>query len=242
MAAPEEPEQPEESEESGREEEQPRGRSELFRSLGSATSGADDYRMLLTVIAGLSLGVAATALPALIEGPFATWLYPAKVAMWLTGIAATVLEYLAVSFGSRLYLTRVELVATTSLAFHFLAQAGMFVVLMMGPEHLGSRWFVMFGIFNILSGLEAEHARRVVLRHAIGAFPESLVRRYAASLKQVAAFVLVTGVVSLLFAIVGNGVPNLVVFLASLLALGTTVAANIQQRRIRDELARHGVI
>jgi hypothetical protein len=220
----------------------PRGGSGLFRSFGSAANGADDYRMLLTVIAGLSLGVAATALPALIEGPFGTWLYPAKVAMWLAGIAATVLEYLAVSFGSRLYLVRVELFATLSLSLVFLAQAGMFVVLTMGSEHLGTRWFVMFGIFNILSGLEAEHGRRVVLKYAFDAFPEHIVRRYAASLKQVALFVLIVGVVSLVFAILAGGVPTFVVFLASFLALGSTVAANVQQRKIRDELAQHGII
>lgn len=198
--------------------------------------------MLLTVIAGLSLGVAATALPALIDGPFATWLYPAKVAMWLAGIAATVLEYLAVSFGSRLYLVRVELFATLSLSLVFLAQAGMFIVLTMGSENLGTRWFVMFGIFNILSGLEAEHGRRVVVKHAMGAFPEEIVRRYAASLKQVAIYVLVVGALSLAFAILAGAVPNVVLFLASALALGSTVAANLQQRRIRDELAQHGII
>ncbi len=231
MAAPEVNEEP-----------QPRGGSGLFRSFGSAASGAEDYRMLLTVIAGLSLGVAATALPALIEGPFATWLYPAKIAMWLTGIGATVLEYLAVSFGSRLYLVRVELFATLSLSLVFLAQAGMFVVLTMGSEHLGTRWFLMFGIFNLLSGLEAEHGRRVVLKHAVGTFPEQVVRKYAGSLKQVAIFVLVIGTLSLLFAILGGSAPNLVVFLMALLALGTTVTANIQQRRIRDELAQYGII
>lgn len=198
--------------------------------------------MLLTVIAGLSLGVAATALPALIEGPFATWLYPAKVAMWLTGIAATVLEYLAVSFGSRLYLVRVELFATLSLSLVFLAQAGMFVVLTMGSDNLGTRWFVMFAFFNLLSGLEAEHGRRVVLKHAVGKFPEQVVHRYAGSLKQVALFVTVTGALSLVFAILGGGVPNVVVFVMALLALGTTVAANVQQRKIRDELAQYGII
>jgi hypothetical protein len=233
MASPEAPDAPED---------RPRGGSGLFRSFGSAASGAEDYRMLLTVIAGLSLGVAATALPALIEGPFATWLYPAKIAMWLTGIAATVLEYLAVSFGSRLYLVRVELFATLSLSLVFLAQAGMFVVLTMGSEQLGARWFVMYGIFNLLSGIEAEHGRRVVLKHAFGRFPEQVVHRYAASLKQVAIFVLVVGMVALVFAILGGGAPNFVVFVVSFLALGATVAANVQQRKIRDELAQHGII
>lgn len=214
----------------------------FFGSIGSAANGAEDYRMLLTVIAGLSLGVAATAMPVLIEGPFATWLYPAKVAMWLTGIAATVLEYLAVSFGSRLYLQRVEVIATASLSFVFLAQAGMFVVLTMGSENLSTRWFIMFATFTIFSGLEAEHARRVVLKHAPPSFPPEVVRSYTRSLRKIAILVLVVGALSLVYAIAWSGAPTYVVFIASVLALAWTVAANVQQRNIREKLAQHGII
>lgn len=207
-----------------------------------AVSGSEDYRMLLTVIAGLSLGVGATALPSLIEGPFATWLFPAKLAMWLTGVAATVLEYLAVSFGSRLYLRRVETFATASLSFVFLAQAGMFAVLSLAPELLGSRWFFMFAAFNLFAGLEAEHARRVVIKHAGDRFPPELVTRYARSLREVALLGGVVGALSLIFALAfGWWAPDWLIFVMSLLALGSIVAANVQQRRIRDALAEHGV-
>jgi hypothetical protein len=205
-------------------------------------SGSEDYRMLLTVIAGLSLGVGATALPSLIEGPFATWLFPAKLAMWLTGVAATVLEYLAVSFGSRLYLRRVEIFATVSLSFVFLAQAGMFAVLSLAPELLGSRWFFMFAMFNLFAGLEAEHARRVVIKYAGDRYPPELVTRYARSLRQVALLVGIAGGLSLIFAFaIGWWAPNWLIFIMAVLALATTVAANLQQRRIRDDLAEHGV-
>ncbi len=198
--------------------------------------------MLLTVIAGLSLGVGATALPSLIEGPFATWLFPAKLAMWLTGVAATVLEYLAVSFGSRLYLQRVEIFATVSLSFVFLAQAGMFAVLSLRPELLGSRWFFMFAVFNVFAGLEAEHARRVVIKHAGDRYPPELVTRYARSLREVALLVGLAGVLSLIFAFgFGWWAPDWLIFIFAVLALVSTVYANLQQRRIRDDLAGHGV-
>jgi hypothetical protein len=63
--------------------------------------------------------------------------YAAKVVMWSTEIAAGVPEYLAVAFGSRLYLIRVEVfAATTSLALVFLAQAGLFVVLTLDSDDL----------------------------------------------------------------------------------------------------------
>jgi hypothetical protein len=198
--------------------------------------------MLLAVIAGISLGVAAAALPPLIEGPFQTWLYPAKLAMWLAGIAAIIVEYLAVLFGSRLYLRRVEVYATTSLALVFLAIAGMFIVLGMGSDLLGTRWFALFAIFNLFAGLEADHARRVVLRHAGDHFGSDVVRVAASSLLQVTWLHLVTALGSLLFAVLGSGAPAFGVFVAACVALASTIATNVQQYRLREDLARHGVI
>lgn len=143
-----------------------------------ARSGAEDYRMLLTVIAGISLGVAATALPVIIEGPFQSWSYAAKVVLWFTGVAAGVLEYLAVSFGSRLYLVRVESFATASLALVFLAQAGLFVVLSREDDRLFQRWFAVFVVFCVIAALEANHGRRMVVRHAGERFPPEVVKAY----------------------------------------------------------------
>lgn len=200
-------------------------------------SGADDYRLLLTVIAGIALGVAATATPALIEGPFGSWLYVAKLLMWLTGVAAVILEYLAVLFGSRLYLRPVEFFATSSLALVFLAQAGMFTALGLAPDKIGSRWFVLFAFYNLFAGLEAEHARRVVVGHAGGRYGQEVVRPYAVSLRQVSALVLLTGVLSLLFVLLWNDAPPGAVFVASVLALATVLAANVQQHRIRARLS-----
>jgi hypothetical protein len=206
-------------------------------------SGADDYRMLLTVIAGISLGVAATALPALIEGPFLDWTYAAKVVMWFTGVAANVLEYLAVSFGSRLYLTRVEVFATASLALVFLAQAGLFVVLSRGRDDLlASRWFSVFAIFCLLAALEADHGRRMIVRYAGNRFPAGVVEAYARSLRQVVVLLLVSAGVSVGFAVAGRWAPDWLVFVFALAALGVIVAANIQQERTRHTLAAHGVI
>ena len=196
-------------------------------------SGADDYRLLLTVIAGISLGVAAAAMPALIEGPFDSWLYPAKLCMWLAGVAAVILEYLAVLYGSRYYFRRVDLVGTASLVLVFLALAGMFAVIGMGDESLAPRWFVLFAVFSVLSGLEAEHGRRVIVRHAVRAYGASVVRAYAVSLRQVTVLVLAIAAVSLLFAVLWPDAPPPAVFVASVLALAGVVVANVQQHRIR---------
>lgn len=209
----------------------------------AGASGAEDYRMLLTVIAGISLGVAATALPALIEGPFHSWLYAAKVVMWFTGVAAGVLEYLAVSFGSRLYLVRVEVFATVSLALVFLAQAGLFVVLTLDREDLlARRWFALFAIFCAIAGLEANHGRRMFLRHAGDRFAPEVVAAYARSLRTVVMLILGAGVVALLITVLAGGAPSWLVFLFACLAFAAVVAANIQQERTRNTLATYGVL
>lgn len=210
---------------------------------GPSASGADDYRMLLTVIAGISLGVAATALPALIEGPFLSWLYAAKVLMWFTGVAAGVLEYLAVSFGARLYLTRVEVFATTSLALVFLAQAGLFIVLSLDRDDLlATRWFSVFAIFCVIAALEANHGRRTVLRYAGNRFPPEVVTLYARSLRQVVILLLASAAVALLFAVLGRWTPDALTFLYAVAALAVVVVANLHQERTRNALAAHGVI
>ena len=204
-------------------------------------SGADDYRMLLTVIAGIALGVAATTLPVLIQGPYLDWLYAAKVVMWFTGIAAGVLEYLAVSFGSRLYLVRVEVFATASLALVFISQAGLFIVLQQrGP--LVPHWFAVFAVFCAIAGLEANHGRRMVVRHGHEGFPPEVVAYYARSLRQVVALILTAGAASLLIAILASNAPAPLVFAFACAAFATVIAANIHQERTRNTLATYGVL
>jgi uncharacterized membrane protein YuzA (DUF378 family) len=200
------------------------------------TDSAEDYRLLLTVIAAIALGVAATAMPVLIAGPFGSWTYAARLVMWLTGIAAVILEYLAVSFGSRLYLRRVEVFATTSLALVFLAQAGMFAVVGMDASRLGSRWFVLFALFNLFAAVEAEHGRRVVVRHAHEAFDADVVHTFVTSLRRTVWFLAAVGACSLLLAILWNDAPPGAVFVASCLAFAAMVAANLHEHRTRSQL------
>ncbi|SDU84503.1 hypothetical protein [Jiangella alkaliphila] len=196
-------------------------------------SGSHDYQVLLTVIAGISLAAAATVLPVLIAGPYWTWLYWANVLLWVAGIAATILEYLAVLHGSRYYLRRVDLAATSSLVLVFLALAGLFVVIGMGGEWLAPQWFVLFAIFGVLSALEAEHGRRVIVRHAVRLYGAKAVRAYVISLRQVALLMLAASAASLLFAVAWPDPPSLAVFVASVLVLAGVLAANVQQHRIR---------
>lgn len=206
-------------------------------------SGAGDYRMLLTVIAGISLGVAATALPTLIEGPFLDWTYAAKVVMWFTGVIAGILEYLAVSFGARLYLTRVEVFATTSLALVFLAQAGLFVVLTMDRDDLlASRWFSLFAIFCLAAALEANHGRRMVVKYAGNRFPAGVVELYVRSLWQIVSLLLAASVTALVFAVLGRWTPSWLTFVFALVALLVVLSASVHQERVRNTLATHGVL
>ena len=210
---------------------------------GRDGSGADDYRMLLTVIAGISLGVAATALPTLIEGPFLDWTYAAKVVMWCTGVSAGILEYLAVSFGSRLYFTRVEVFATTSLALVFLAQAGLFVVLTLDRDDLlASRWFSVYAVFCLAAALEANHGRRMIVRYAGNRFPADVVALYVRSLREIVGLLLAATVTGLGFAILGQWAPEWLVFGFAVVTLLVVLAANIHQERIRNTLATHGVL
>lgn len=196
-------------------------------------SGTHDYQLLLTVIAGISLAAAATALPVLIDGPWDALLSWAGLLLWVTGVAAAVLEYLAVLFGSRYYLRRVDLAGTASLVLVFLALAGMFAVIGMGDAWLAPQWFVLFAIFGVLSAAEAEHGRRVIVRHAVRAYGAAAVRAYVVSLRQVALLMVGVAAASVLFAALWRDPPPAAVLVAAVLALATIVVANVQQHRIR---------
>lgn len=209
---------------------------------GEVRGGADDFRLLLTVIAGIALGVAAAAMPSLIGGPILSWTFAAKLVMWSTGIGAVVLFYLAVLFGSRLYFHRVDFVGTTSLVLVFLAQAGMFAALAMDDDLLGPRWFVMFALYNAIAGLDTEHARRVITRHAVGPVDAEVVRFFGRSLRAAVVLLWATGAASLLFIAIWPAAPPLALFLASCLALASVAYANVREHRARTKLAESGVI
>ncbi|MEV0284429.1 hypothetical protein AB0H36_09965 [Kribbella sp. NPDC050820] len=195
------------------------------------------------MIAGIALGVAATALPTLIEGPYLDWTYAAKVVMWVTGVLAGILEYLAVSFGSRLYFTRVEVFATTSLALVFLAQAGLFVVLTLDRDDLlASRWFSVYAIFCLAAALEANHGRRMIGRYAGNRFPADVVALYVRSLREIVGLLLAAAVTGLGFAILGQWAADWLTFGFAVVALIVVLAANVHQERIRNALATHGVL
>lgn len=203
--------------------------------------GADDFRLLLTVTAAIALGVGATTLPALIVGPFDSWTYAARLVMWVTGIAAVLQEYLAVLAGSRLYLRRVEIVATTILALVFLAQAGMFGVIGIDERLLGSRWFAIFAMFNVFAALEAVHARRVIQRTAISRYGTGTVSRYVRSLKHATRILMITAAGAVGFVVFGHQAAPPVVFVAACVALASMMLANIQQHWTRAWLAREGI-
>jgi hypothetical protein len=119
----------------------------------------------------------------------------------------------------------------------FLALAGMFAVIGMGEQWLAPQWFVLFAIFGGLAALEAEHGRRVIVRHAVRAYGAAPVRAYAVSLRQVTLLMLGVAAASVLFAAVWPDAPPAAVLVAAVLALASVVVANVQQHRIRVLLA-----
>jgi asparagine N-glycosylation enzyme membrane subunit Stt3 len=114
-------------------------------------------------------------------------------------------------------------------------------VLSLDDDLIGSRWFVLFGLHNVVAAVEAEHARRVVLRHGGDRYGPDVVGPYTVSLRQVSFAMLVAAVLAFLFVLVWRDPPAFAVFVAALLALATVLAANVQQYRIRDRLSGLGV-
>jgi hypothetical protein len=161
--------------------------------------------------------------------------------MWLASVAAVVLVYLAVAFGSHLFLRRVEIVPTVLLVFVFLAQSGMFAVLSVAPDRLASRWFFFFGAFSIIAGLEVLFVRRIVVRHGTARYTASIVNIYMFGLLVDVIMATVSAIFALVMVIFWNDAPPVAVFIAACIALGLMIGANAQQYLERKKLANEGV-
>lgn len=121
---------------------------------GPPRNDAWELRLLLTIIAGVALGAAATALPSLMA--MTTSMAPKSVVcawlLWVAGFFAVILTYLATLTGSKLLLNRIDLVHTASLIAVFLTECALFATFSLADNRTFFRfWFASFGVFSAMA-------------------------------------------------------------------------------------------
>jgi hypothetical protein len=108
------------------------------------------FRLLVTILAGVALGAAASVLPSLMttsaRGGFLVgiWL------LWSTGVIAVILVYLSTLTGSKAIPIEIGFIHTAGLVASFLAQCGLFASLTRPTmQELIRSWFISFSVFGV---------------------------------------------------------------------------------------------
>jgi hypothetical protein len=200
------------------------------------------FRLLVTILAGVALGAAASALPTLMANSatgellFAIWL------MWTTGVVAVILVYLSTLTGSKVIPNEIDLAHTAALIGSFLAQCGLFASLVRTNVYESVRWwFISFSSFGvaataaILLGLwilpksRREMDREVLAIYRRGQWGDALM----ASL---------TAVLPVLYLVLVPERSDRGVLIAATIALAGMIAACLKQSLERRKLRRGGLI
>lgn len=110
---------------------------------------ARDFRILLTIIAGVALGAAVVALQPLLAHSLPVYWQGVGWLLWAAGFFAIVLTYLSTLFGSKLLKNEIDLPHTTSVVAVFLAEGAMFSALVASKEtEMVKVWLLTFAAFG----------------------------------------------------------------------------------------------
>jgi hypothetical protein len=110
------------------------------------------FRLLATILAGVALGAAASALPSMMSTSATGDLLVAVWLLWTTSVGIVVLVYLSVLTGSKVIPNEIDLPHTVALVASFLAQCGLFASLTRAnTRELVRWWFISYSFFGVAS-------------------------------------------------------------------------------------------
>jgi len=200
------------------------------------------FRLLVTILAGVALGAAASALPTLMSTPTTGDLLVSIWLFWTTGVIAVVLVYLSTLTGSKVIPNEIGFAHTTALIASFLAQCGLFTSLIRSSAHDSVRWWLIsFSSFGaaatvaILLGLwMLPRSHREMDRGALAV--------YRRGQWGDAAMASLTAVLPLVYLLLVPEPSDQAALIASIIALTSIIAACMKQSLERRQLRRDGLI
>jgi hypothetical protein len=194
-------------------------------------------------LTGVSLGTAILALQAQI--PSLKWndqLLEISL-LWLASLAAVVLVYLSVVYGSRLTPGRVDAIETTLLILVAVAQSSLFISIALDSGPLTARrWFICLAIFCLFAACGILSVRRRISKFPPEGVSVDTLVLYNRSLTRDAcmAGLLLAG--SVVYVILFRHPSSRSVLFATAVALVVLVVSNAQQVSTRKHLARTGLM
>jgi hypothetical protein len=200
------------------------------------------FRLLVTILAGVALGAAASALPTLMSTPVRGELFVAVWLFWATGVVAVILVYLSTLTGSKVIPNEIDILHTAALIASFLAQCGLFASLIRVNVYESVHWWLIsFSSFGAAATVAILLALRILpkSRRVMDSKVLAIYRRGQWSDAVMASITVALPVAYLLF------VPepsDRSILIASLIALISMIAACVKQSLERRRLRRDGLI
>ncbi len=200
------------------------------------------FRLLLTILTGVALGAAASALPTLMSTPASGDLLISIWLFWTTGVFAVVLVYLSTLTGSKVIPNEIDFVHAAALIASFLAQCGLFASLIRTNAHDSIRWWLIsFSSFGAAATAAILLGLRILPKSHREMDPEILAF-YSRGQWGDAAMASLTAGVPLIYLVLVPEPSDRVALMASIIALTSIIAACMKQSLERRRLRRGGLI
>lgn len=202
-------------------------------------SGGEDFRFLLAILTGVVLGAATLSLQSELPSVRLTIPFIGQVVLWAASLAATVLMYLSILYGSRLTAGHVGAAETTLLICIALSECGLFVCVTLGPgSESARRWFAFLSIFSFLAVCGISAVRRRIAKWPPRGLPTEVIRLYRKSLRRDVTMAAIEAIGAAAYAISARHPSGLNVLMFGNVFLVFLVAANFQQASTRRKLTR----
>ncbi len=200
------------------------------------------FRLLVTILAGVALGAATSALPSLMStSASGRWLVAIWL-LWAAGVTAVILAYLSTLTGSKVIPNEIGFAHTTALVASFLAQCGLFASLTRpNAQDLVRWWFISFCAFGTAAAI-AILLGLLILPKSRRKMDSEALAFYRKGQWGDAAMAGLTAVLSAVYVARTAQPSELSVLCASIIALTSLVVACLKQSLDRRRLRRDGVM
>lgn len=203
----------------------------------------EDFRFLWAILTGVSLGTAILALQTQLPSLHWSSQFLGQAMMWLASLAAVILVYLSVVYGSRLTVGRVDAVETTLLIFVAVAQSSLFVSVALGPGPTAARrWFICLAIFCFFAMSGILSVRRRISKFPPDGVPVGTIQLYRRSLVRDACMAAVLLATAAAYVSIWSHPSDINMLIATTVILVVLVTSNLQQVSTRKHLARAGIM
>ncbi|MEV6242502.1 hypothetical protein [Lentzea sp. NPDC051838] len=209
---------------------------------GEGRENAAGFRLLVTILAGVALGSAASVLPALMSTTAVGDLWLALWIFWVTGAVAVVLAYLSTLTGSKVIPNEIGFAHTVTLVGSFLAQCGLFTSLAKTNVQSAVKWwlasFSAFGVMAtaaILLGL-------IILPRSTRDMDSKALAFYRRGQWTDVVMTTLTAVISMLYLVLVRNPSDRASLVVSAIALLSILSACAKQSFERKRMRRDGLI